>query len=136
MFLLDTDVVSQRPKLKPNPAVIAWLSATSEADLRISVVTVQEIRLGIEKLDAGRRRREIAQWLEDDLLVRFNGRILPIDASVADQCGRLIAAANRRKHNPDLGDALIAATALVHGLQVATLNRRHFEPLGVDLAKF
>lgn len=136
MFLLDTNIVSQRPKLKPNPAVMAWLSSTNEADLRISAITIQEIRLGIERLDAGRRRREIEQWLEGDLLARFAGRILPVDAVVADQCGRLIAAANERKHNPDLGDALIAATAVVHGLQVATLNRKHFEPLGVALVHF
>jgi predicted nucleic acid-binding protein len=136
MFLIDTNVVSQRTKLKPNPAVVTWLLATNEADLRVSAITIQEIRLGIERLDAGRRRREIERWLEDDLLHRFAGRILPVDAVVADQCGRLIATANRQKHNPDLSDALIAATAVVHGLQIATLNHKHFEPLGSDLVEF
>lgn len=136
MFLLDTDVISQRTKLKPNPAVMAWLSKTAHTDLWISAVSVEEIRYGIEMLDPGKRRNEIERWLEQDILVRFADRILPVDSAVANRCGSIIAAAVKERHNPDLADALIAATALVHGLKVATLNRRHFEKLPVDLVSY
>lgn len=136
MFLLDTDVVSQRLKARPNPAVMAWLQGVHSLDLRVSAVTIEEIRYGAERMPPGRRRREIAQWLENDLLIGFADRILPIDAAIADRCGQMIAAAKHKQHNPELEDALIASTALIHGLKVATLNRKHFEKLSVELVQF
>jgi predicted nucleic acid-binding protein len=78
----------------------------------------------------------VEAWLEEDLLRGFADRILAVDAVVADFCGRLIVEAIGQGHTPGLGDVLIAATARVHGLQVATLNRQHFERLGVELVKF
>jgi predicted nucleic acid-binding protein len=115
---------------------MAWLSQVHQEDMWTSAVTIQEIRFGAETMDAGRRRSEIEAWLNDDLLITFASKILPVDAAVADQCGRMIAAAKKAKHNPDLADALIAATAVVHGLKIATLNRKDFEKLGVKLVTF
>jgi predicted nucleic acid-binding protein len=136
-YLLDTNVVSQRPKAQPHPKAMAWLLRTPAEDMRISAITIQEVRYGAESMDPGRRRRDVEEWLERDLLIGFADRILPVDAAVADECGRLIVTAKKKeKHNASLDDALIAATARVHGLQVATLNRTHFEKLGVDMVEF
>jgi toxin FitB len=136
MFLLDTDVLSQRPKAKPNDAVISWMRGIPAQDLWISSITIQEVRFGAELLDPGSRRREIEAWLEKDVLGGFRERILPVDAAIADTCGRFVAKAKREGHTAHLADALIAATALVHRLTVATLNRNHFGPLGVRMVRF
>jgi predicted nucleic acid-binding protein len=136
MFLLDTDVLSQRPKARPNATVMSWMRGIPAEALWISAITIEEVRFGVELLDPGRRRREIEAWLEQDILIGFRERIIPVDGIVADTCGRLVAKAKREKHNPDLADALIAATAVVHRLTIATLNRDHFERLGVELVEF
>lgn len=136
MFLLDTDVLSQRPKERPNVSVMSWMKGVPADNLWISSVTIEELRFGTELLDAGKRRREIEAWLEQDILAGFRARIIPVDTVIADTCGRLVAKAKRERHMPDLADALIAATAVVRGLTVATLNRTHFERLGVDLVEF
>jgi predicted nucleic acid-binding protein len=136
-YLLDTNVVSQRTKTRPVAEVMAWLRSVSEDEICLSAITIQEVRAGAELMAAGQKRRAVEAWLEDDLLRGFADRILAVDAAVADFCGRVIVEAiSRHRHTPALGDALIAATARVHGLKVATLNRKHFEPLGVELVEF
>jgi predicted nucleic acid-binding protein len=135
-YLLDTNVVSQRPKARPNPQVVAWLLQTPEEDTCISAVTIQEIRFGLEEMDPGKKRDVVQLWLENYVLGSFRQRILPVDIAVADECGRLMSRAKRQNHTPSLADALIAATAIVHGLSVVTLNTRHFKPLGVEMVKF
>jgi predicted nucleic acid-binding protein len=135
-YLLDTDVISQVPKQRPHPRVMAWMLRIRADEMRLSAITIQEVRYGAEMMDAGRRRREVEAWLERDLLVGFAGRIIVVDAAVADECGRLIVAAKKQHHNPSLDDALIAATARVHGLKIATLNRKHFQKLDVGLVDF
>lgn len=135
-YLLDTNVASQRPKLRPNPQVLAWLLQTHEEDTCISAVTIQEIRFGLEDMDPGKKRDAVQVWLESYVLGSFRKRILPVDIAVADECGRLMFRAKRQSHTPSLADALIAATAIVHGLSVVTLNVRHFKPLGVEIVEF
>jgi predicted nucleic acid-binding protein len=136
-YLLDTDVLSQWPKAIPHPKAMAWLRTVPAHEIRISAITIQEVRYGTESMDPGRKRTNLEGWLERDLLIGFADRILPVDAKVADECGRLIfEAKTKEQHNPSLDDALIAATARVHGLKVATLNRKHFAKLGVDLVEF
>ncbi len=132
-YLLDTDVLSQTTKAQPNPAVMAWLASIPAEDLRISAITIEEIRLGSESMPEGRKRREIEEWLDRDIVLGLKDRILPIDAQVANACGRIVVAAIKQVHNASLEDALIAATANVHHLRVATLNRRHFKSLSVEL---
>jgi toxin FitB len=131
--LVDTNVVSQTRKDKPNPAVAGWWQLHPVSDLALSAISIQEIRLGTELLPAGKRRDAIEIWLEDFVLKQFAGRILPVDAAIADMSARMAAAARKKGHTADLADALIAATARVHSLKLATLNTTHFEPLGVDL---
>jgi predicted nucleic acid-binding protein len=131
--LLDTNVISQRVKPSPHPAVIKWMRERNPQDLYLSAITLTEIRFGIEQMPEGRRRRDLWQWLTQDLRHGFAGRILPIDDKIADEAGRLISVGQRYGAKPELADALIAATARVHGLKLATLNHSHFEPLGAEL---
>jgi predicted nucleic acid-binding protein len=135
-FLLDTDVISQLAKDEPNAAVVEWLATCKDTPLYLSVVTIEEIREGIELMPAGKKRARLDRWLRDELLADYADRILPVTVEIADLCGRILGSKATRAFHPDVSDAYIAATARVHGLKVATLNRKHFEKLGVELAKF
>jgi predicted nucleic acid-binding protein len=134
--LLDTDVVSQRTKIVPNPKAMSWLRQLSERDAYLSVVTIQEIRAGIDLLDAGRMRRDLDVWLEKDVRGRYAGRIFPVTEEIAEVAGRFVAQLKRRAKSPDANDMFIAATAHVHGLRLATLNKSHFEDLDIQLVVF
>ena len=135
-YLLDTDVISQRTKTQPNPDVSRWLGSVAQEDIFLSVMTIEEVRAGLEAMPRGTKRQVVERWLEDDLIRGFDRHIVPIDTAVADECGRLIIAVRKQGHTPSLGDALIAATARVHGLRLATLNRKDFKQLGVVLVDF
>lgn len=131
-FLLDTNVVSElrKPSSRADAHVRAWVASRDPTSLHLSAVTVMEIEIGIGRLE----RRDPTQagclrsWLDDAVLAVFAGRILPIDLAVARRAARL--------HVPDRRperDALIAATAAVHGLTVVTRNVTDFEPLDVGV---
>jgi hypothetical protein len=126
-FLLDTNVVSEWTKPRPHPGIVAWLADVDEDRVFLSVVTLAEIRHGIERLPAGARKRRLDTWLRDELPLRFEGRILPIDAVVADRWGQVVA--RREATGRPIGaiDAFIAATANVHGLQLVTRNEPDFQ---------
>jgi predicted nucleic acid-binding protein len=131
MFLLDTNVISElrRPD-KANRNVIAWASAIPAASFFLSAISILEIELGallIARKDAA-QGAVLRTWIDDQILPRFEGRILAVDTVVAQRCAHL--------HVPDPRgerDALIAATAMVHGLTVVTRNVADFEPIGVTL---
>jgi predicted nucleic acid-binding protein len=135
-ILVDTSVVSQTRKGTPMPGVVRWLQRQSVDSLYLSAISVHEIRQGIELAPAGAKRNALEIWLQDFVLRVFADRILSVDGVVADASGRLVALTNKKGHTAELADALIAATAKVHGLKVATLNRKHFERLGVELVEF
>ena len=126
-FLLDTNVVSESTKPRPNPGVVAWLAAVDEDDAFLSVITLTELRYGVERLAQGRRRKQLDRWLQQDLPLRFEGRILPIDALVADTCGKLVARTESLGRPIEARVAFIAATAQVHQLTLVTRNVSHFE---------
>lgn len=108
-----------------------WLEGTPSESLHISVLSLGEIRYGVEQLTAGDRREALRRWLEHDLLAWFEARVLGIDAGVADRWGRLRAATAAR---PLLAiDGLIAATALYHGLRLVTRNESDFSRTGVEV---
>ncbi len=134
--LLDTDVVSQWSKPVPDAQVASWLATVVLEETYLSVVTIQELRTGIERLPAGRKRSGLEMWLGDFVLVKYEARILPVTLEIADICGRILGSPNLAGFHPENTDAYIAATARVHGLEVATLNRKHFEKLGVELVEF
>jgi predicted nucleic acid-binding protein len=131
MFVLDTNVVSELRKVrlgKADVSVAAWAQSVDAADLFVSAITIMELELGvlsIERKDATQGAM-LRAWLEQHVLPEFSGRTLPVDTAVAQRCARL--------HMPDKRgerDALIAATALVHGMTVVTRNVVDFKPTGV-----
>ena len=128
-FLLDTNIVSEWMKPRPNPGVIAWLEDVDEDRAFLSVVTLTELRYGIERLALGNRRKRLAEWLEEELPLRFEGRILPISPEVADACGKVVARSETKGRRMEVMDAFIAATAEVHSLAVVTRNVSDFQPV-------
>ncbi|MFK4505651.1 type II toxin-antitoxin system VapC family toxin [Bradyrhizobium daqingense] len=131
MFLLDTNVVSElrRPD-KAHRNVATWANAIPAASFFISAISILEIELGarlIERKDS-KQGAILRAWIDDHILARFEDRILPIDTAVAQRCAQLHVPNPRAER-----DALIAATALVHGLTIVTRNLGDFEPTGVAL---
>lgn len=132
-FLLDTNVVSEWVKQQPNPGVVDWLAEVDEDRTFLRIVTIAELRHGIQRLDDGRRRRRLDAWLRDELTVRFEARIIPIDLPVADTWGDLVARREAAGRPIRAMDAFIAATANVHALALVTRNVSDFESSVGDL---
>ena len=127
-FLLDTNVVSEWTKPRPNPGGVEWLGQVDEDEVFLSVVTFAELRHGIERLPVSTRRRQLDEWLRNELPVRFEARIIGVDGAIADEWGRLVARREGRGRPIQAMDALIAATAQVHGLTLVTRNTVDFHP--------
>ena len=125
-FLLDTNCVSEMVRVKPDRRVLKWMEAAEESLLHLSVLTLGEIRKGLAALPQGRRRTRLEAWLEVDLRSRFSGRILPVDAAVADRWGLLAAQARRNGSPLPIVDGLLAATALHYNLTMVSRNVRDF----------
>jgi predicted nucleic acid-binding protein len=125
-FLLDTNCVSELVRVKPESRVLEWMEAADESLLHLSVLTLGEIRKGLAALPQGRRRTRLEAWLEVDLRSRFSGRILPVDAAVADRWGLLAAQARRNGATLPIVDGLLAATALHHNLTMVSRNISDF----------
>jgi predicted nucleic acid-binding protein len=128
--LLDTNVVSEVARPRPSKRVVRWLEAVPPEALHVSVLTVGEIRSGVESMMAGARRERLRVWLEQEVPAWFEHRLLAVDSDVADRWGRLLAAV--RRPLPAI-DSLIAATALQHGLRLVTRNTKDFELPGLEL---
>ena len=129
-FLIDTCALSELTRNNPSPLVSGWFDATPAKSLYLSVLTLGEIRRGVERLASSRRRSRITTWLENELPAWFEQRVLPINGQVADEWGRLTA---RLKNPLPAIDGLIAATALYHRLTVVTRNEPDFAPAGVAI---
>jgi predicted nucleic acid-binding protein len=127
-FLIDTNVLSEMRKRAPDPAVVTWIKARSITSLFISVLTLGEIRKGVELISDGVCKQALNDWLMVELPVFFAGRVLAVDERVSDRWGKLVAAAGRPV--PAI-DSLLAATAVEHGLQIATRNVKDFEAFQV-----
>jgi toxin FitB len=132
-YLLDTNAISEWVKPRPDPGIAGWLDEVDEDRTYLSVITLGELRKGIDRLAQGRRRDRLDRWLARELPDRFGERILPVDAVVADEWGRLLARAENSGTAVGGIDALISATAKVHGLQVVTRNVARFQHTGVDV---
>jgi len=129
-YLLDTKVLSELRRKTPDAGVLEWFSGRPASTLYLSVLTLGELRKGIEGVADARRRMVLTDWLETDLPAFFAGRVLGVDAQVADRWGRLLAAAGRPL--PAI-DSLLGATAAQHVLSMVTRNERDFAGLGLDV---
>ena len=129
-FLLDTAVVSELVGKNPSGAVLKWIDGQDEASLYLSVLTIGEIEKGVARLSASARRSRLQSWVRRDLVERFGGRLLPIDTRTAARWGSIAGESERRGKPLPVIDCLIAATALVHGLAVATRNVGDFKRCG------
>ena len=129
-YLLDTNVVSETIRRNPNETVTSWLDQIPGEALFVSVLTLGEIRKGIEALPDRKRRERLRLWIDHELPRWFEERVLPVDLAVADRWGRLLAKV--RRPVPTI-DSLLAATALHHDLRLVTHNTRDFDYPGLEV---
>ncbi len=133
-YLLDTNVISELMKARPARSVADWIVSTPEELMHLSVITIGEIRKGIDLLDEDEPKRAALQsWLDHDLRVRFAGRLLSFDEWVAERWGQIEALAKRQRVTLPTIDAQLAATALHHGLTFVTRNTADVRLTGVPL---
>jgi toxin FitB len=125
-FLLDTNAISEWVKLRPAPGLIAWLESADEDRIFISVISLAELHYGVERLAPGRRRSQLERWIRDELPLRFESRILPVDNLVAEAWGRMVAGSEAAGRPMGAMDAFLAATAEVHRLTLVTRNIKDF----------
>jgi predicted nucleic acid-binding protein len=129
-YLVDTNVLSELRRKQADARVVAWFNARPRQSLYLSVLSMGEIRKGIERLTDKARQQSLLDWLEVELPNYFLGRLLAVDAHTADRWGRLLGQAGRPL--PAI-DSLLAATALQHDLALVTRNTKDFEGLGLSL---
>jgi predicted nucleic acid-binding protein len=132
-FLLDTNVISESARPRPDTGVMDWLDRTDEEQLFLSVVSLAELRHGIERLSDGKRKAALDVWLTEQLAPRFEGRLLHVDAETADQWGRVVARGQAAGRPMGAMDAFIAAHARQHDLVLVTRNVTDFADAGVRL---
>jgi len=130
-FLLDTNIISELVKPRPEPNVTEWIELTDESLLHLSVLTFGEIRRAVAALPQSRRRATLEAWLDKDLRTRFEDRILAIDQEVADRWGLLTAVARTSGIVLPVMDGLLAATALEHNLTLVTRDTGQIPSMGV-----
>lgn len=132
-FLIDTCCISELTRKRPDPNVMRWFSSQDETSMYLSVLTIGELRKGIEKLDESQKKVELNRWVSDDLADRFRNRILGIHLDVMNRWGEILARAEIRGTLLPAVDSLIAATASVHNLAIVTANIQDFQHTGVEL---
>lgn len=132
-YLLDTCMISELVAKRPDADVLQWVDSIDEEKLYLSVITIGEIKKGIEKLPESPRRRILAEWLEGDLLIRFKGRILSIDTAVMLAWGKLATDLEKQGKKMPAIDSLIAAIALEGRLTLVTRNENDFAHSGVTV---
>lgn len=129
-YLLDTNVISEVMRKHPDKGVLNWLTAIPSQELYLSVLTLGELRKGIEKLSEGARKNTLRLWLAHDLFELYATHILAVDPVVADRWGYIAATISRPLPVIDL---LLASTALTHNLKLVTRNVRDFDIPGLEV---
>jgi hypothetical protein len=133
VIILDTNVVSALMGRAPDPPVIAWLDRCPPESVWVTSVTVFEVRLGLEILARGRKRKSLEEAFELALSEDFQGRVLPFDDSAAVAAARLAARRRREGRSVDVRDTLIAGIATARRAILATRNTRHFQDLDIEV---
>ncbi len=129
-YLLDTNIISETTRPQPNEQVIAWLKQIPEEAIFVSVLTLGEIRKGVEMLTDRKKKEKLRIWLDYEVPIWFERRVLTVDLSIAEQWGKLLAELGRPV--PAI-DSLLAATALHHGLRLVTRNVKDFDYPGLEI---
>ncbi len=132
-YLVDTNIPSEFTHSHPDARVASFIRNAGQENLFLSVISVGEIRKGIDLLPASQKRTELQEWLDTELRAWFAGRILPVTEAIAERWGALSAAARKQGVTLAVADGIIAATALEHGLTLVTRNTKDFANLGVTL---
>jgi len=132
-YLIDTCIISELIKARPSKKVVEWVSSKSEENFYLSVLTIGEIQKGISKLADSKKKENLQSWITIDLKDRFTGRILDIDSGVAQKWGEIQGSAEKQGLMMPAIDALIAATAVCHGLTVVTRNIQDMQNSGARL---
>ena len=132
-YILDTNVVSELVTHEPDQNVVSWIDSIDSESVFLSVITIGEIKKRIEKLPDSKRKKTLESWLEEDLLVRFRGRILPLGIPVLLSWGKLVASLEREGKPIPAIDSLLAATASQTGFTLVTRNTGDFEPAGISV---
>jgi predicted nucleic acid-binding protein len=133
MILLDTNIVSEGLRARPNPVVLEWTDAQDYESLYLCTPVLAELRFGLELIDSGRRKDFLRRGIEKIEADLFLGRILPFDIPAAREYSYLAAERQKRGRRIDLMDGLVAAIARAHGAILATRNVNHFADLGLDV---
>lgn len=128
-FLLDTNAVSEWVKPRPNPGLIRWMEAADEDRVFLSVISLAELRYGVERMAAGARRNRLEAWLLYEVPLRFEGRILPVDHKIAESWGKAVSRSEALGRPMGAMDAFLAATAETHRLTLVTRNVSDFPGL-------
>jgi predicted nucleic acid-binding protein len=128
-FLLDTNAVSEWVKPRPNPGLIRWMEEADEDRVFLSVISLAELRYGVERMAAGARRNRLEGWLQHELPLRFEGRILSVDHRIAEAWGRTVSRSEAMGRPMGAMDAFLSATAEVHRLMLVTGNISDFPVL-------
>ncbi len=132
-YLFDTNILSELTAKNPDANVVAWVENIDQENIFLSVVAIGEFKKGIEKLPGSRRKKDLISWLENDLLVRFGERIIPIDLPVMLVWGTMVAELEKAGTPLPAIDFLLAASASQRGLTLVTRNTKDFEPTGIPL---
>ncbi len=133
MILIDTNVISEPLRVAPSPQVVAWLDAQPLETLFLSVVTVAELRLGVARLPAGRRRTGLIEQLESQVLPAFAGRVLPFDLAATQSYAQAMAQAQAKGQTVGVADSFIAAIASANRMAVATRDTAPFVAMGLSV---
>lgn len=128
-FLLDTNAVSEWVKPRPNVGLIRWMESADEDRIFLSVISLAELRYGVERMPGGARRSRLEEWLREQLPLRFEGRILSVDQNVAEAWGRTVSRSEALGRPMSVMDAFLSATAEAHRLTLVTRNVSDFPTL-------